>query len=153
MKGKAVTVAIVNTSRHGHQEGRDRPAGTRVQVHRAENGEPIDVTAATSPESVDYHPEEDGRAGADHRGDQHHRSKDIATRTLSNIELSAYVTSLHINGMNIRETADLTKAMVNTGETINFDKGPIFDFHSIGGCPGNKVTLLIVPDNGRRRAA
>jgi len=47
--------------------------------------------------------------------------------------------------MNIRETSDLTLAMVETGETIDFDRSPVFDFHSVGGVPGNKVTLIIVP--------
>jgi AMP phosphorylase len=47
--------------------------------------------------------------------------------------------------MNLREITDLTKAMVETGETIQIDKKPLFDFHSIGGVPGNKVTLLVVP--------
>ncbi|HUV24871.1 MAG TPA: AMP phosphorylase [Methanomassiliicoccales archaeon] len=70
--------------------------------------------------------------------------QDIANRNLSPVEMSAYVTALYINGMNIRETADLTEAMVDTGETIEFDN-PVFDFHSVGGCPGNKVTLLVVP--------
>lgn len=70
--------------------------------------------------------------------------QDISCRNLSPVEMSAYVTSLYINGMNLRETADLTMAMVETGETIEFDH-PAFDFHSVGGCPGNKVTLLVVP--------
>ncbi len=70
--------------------------------------------------------------------------QDISDHNLSQVEMSAYVTALYINGMNIRETADLTLAMVGTGETIDFD-GPVFDFHSVGGCPGNKVTLLVVP--------
>jgi len=70
---------------------------------------------------------------------------DIVNRNLSTVELAAYVTSLYINGMNLRETADLTRAMVESGETIEFDRSPVFDFHSVGGCPGNKVTLLVVP--------
>ncbi|MCK4718086.1 MAG: AMP phosphorylase [Thermoplasmata archaeon] len=70
---------------------------------------------------------------------------DIVKRKLSDIELSAYVTSVYINGMNMRETADLTRAMVDTGDTISFDTGPIYDFHSVGGAPGNKITLLVVP--------
>ena len=36
-------------------------------------------------------------------------------------------------------------AMVETGETIEFDRSPVFDFHSVGGVPGNKVTLIVVP--------
>jgi len=34
---------------------------------------------------------------------------------------------------------------VETGETIQFDRSPVFDFHSVGGVPGNKVTLIVVP--------
>lgn len=142
-EGKAVT-AIINTSDTVIDKGEVGLLGRAFKTIGPEPGEPIDVNPATRPESVEYiRKKMDG--GELSTDEINIVVKDIATRTLSNIELSAYVTSLHINGMNIRETADLTKAMVNTGETITFDKGPIFDFHSIGGCPGNKVTLLIVP--------
>jgi AMP phosphorylase len=70
---------------------------------------------------------------------------DITEGNLSDIELAAYVTSVAIRGMNLREIEDLTWAMVNTGDIITFKKSPIFDFHSVGGSPGNKITLLIVP--------
>jgi AMP phosphorylase len=71
--------------------------------------------------------------------------RDIVDRNLSDVELAAYVTAVYIKSMNLREIADLTKAMVETGEVIEIDKKPVFDFHSIGGVPGNKVTLLVVP--------
>ncbi|HEQ79006.1 MAG TPA: thymidine phosphorylase [Euryarchaeota archaeon] len=70
---------------------------------------------------------------------------DIVERRLSYIELTAYVVANYINGMNMQEIKDLTLAMVETGETIDFATGPIFDFHSVGGSPGNKVTLIVVP--------
>lgn len=35
--------------------------------------------------------------------------------------------------------------MIDTGERIHFDTHPVMDKHSIGGVPGNKVSLLIVP--------
>ena len=70
---------------------------------------------------------------------------DIVDGNLSDIELAAYVTSVAIRGMNLRETEDLTWAMIKTGDIIKFDKSPIFDFHSVGGSPGNKITLIIVP--------
>jgi AMP phosphorylase len=47
--------------------------------------------------------------------------------------------------MNLREIKDLTLAMIESGDTIDFDIDRIYDYHSIGGVPGNKVTLLIVP--------
>jgi AMP phosphorylase len=71
--------------------------------------------------------------------------KDIVNRNLSDIELSAYVSAVYTRGMNQRETKDLTLAMIETGETIEFDSEKVFDYHSIGGVPGNKVTLLVVP--------
>lgn len=70
---------------------------------------------------------------------------DIVNRNLSDIELAAYVSAVFTRGMNLRETKDLTLAMIDTGDTIDFDTDVVFDFHSIGGVPGNKVTLLIVP--------
>jgi AMP phosphorylase len=71
--------------------------------------------------------------------------KDIVNRNLSDIELAAYVSAVYTRGMSLRETKDLTIAMIETGDTIEIDADKIYDFHSIGGVPGNKVTLLVVP--------
>ena len=70
--------------------------------------------------------------------------KDILQSRLSNIEVSAWLTSLYINGMDIEEIAYFTNAMVDTGDRIQFDRTPVFDFHSVGGVPGNKVTPIVV---------
>ncbi len=70
--------------------------------------------------------------------------RDISERQLSDIELASYITAMYIRGMNIRETADLTRSMAEFGDMVDFDR-PVFDFHSIGGLPGNKITLLVVP--------
>ena len=70
--------------------------------------------------------------------------QDILEARLSLIETSAWLTALYINGMDVDEIADMTTAMVNTGDTIQFDRTPVFDFHSIGGVPGNKVTPIVV---------
>lgn len=69
---------------------------------------------------------------------------DIYEGSLSNIEVSAWLTSLYINGMDIEEIAYFTNAMVDTGDRVPFEKGPVFDFHSIGGVPGNKITPIVV---------
>ena len=70
---------------------------------------------------------------------------DITQHQLSDTELTAFLVSTHLQGMNLDEVTDMTKAMVETGATIELDREPVFDFHSIGGVPGNKVTLLVVP--------
>jgi AMP phosphorylase len=109
-----------------------------------QNGAEVDVIPTTRPISVDYIKK---KMNGLELSQEEIRAivKDIVDRTLSDIELSAYVTSVYINSMNLREITDLTKAMVETGDVIEIDRKPIFDFHSIGGVPGNKVTLLVVP--------
>jgi len=69
---------------------------------------------------------------------------DILENRLSNIEISAWLTALYINGMDIEEIADFTEAMVNTGDRVEFDRTPVYDFHSMGGVPGNKITPIVV---------
>lgn len=71
--------------------------------------------------------------------------RDIVNEDLSMIELTAFVIASYINDLDIEEVEYLTRAMVDTGERLQFAKHPIVDKHSIGGVPGNKITLLVVP--------
>ena len=70
--------------------------------------------------------------------------EDILDAKLSKIEVSAWLTSLYINGMDIDEIAHFTNSMTDTGDRIEFSRKPVFDFHSVGGVPGNKVTPVVV---------
>ncbi|MCQ1536503.1 AMP phosphorylase [Methanosarcina sp. KYL-1] len=70
---------------------------------------------------------------------------DVVDENLSDIELSAFMTASYIHGMSDDEIEWLTRAMIDTGERIEFDTHPIMDKHSIGGVPGNKISLLVVP--------
>ena len=136
--------AIVQTTDSFLTQGEIGLLGKAYHYIGPEPGELLDVMATGKPESVDYvRKKMDGMELT--KEEIQTIVEDISTRSLSSVELAAYVTALHINGMNIRETADLTTAMVQTGETIEFDRSPVFDFHSVGGVPGNKVTLLVVP--------
>lgn len=70
--------------------------------------------------------------------------RDILDSRLSKIEISAWLTALYINGMDIDEIADFTMAMANTGDIIKFSRSPVYDFHSLGGAPGNKITPIVI---------
>ncbi|MBE6507322.1 MAG: AMP phosphorylase [Methanocorpusculum parvum] len=70
---------------------------------------------------------------------------DIANRVLSDAEVTSYITASYINGMDMDEVEYLTREMMASGDTITFSKKPVVDKHSIGGVPGNKITLLVVP--------
>ncbi len=71
--------------------------------------------------------------------------KDIASDVLTDIELTAFV----ISNMNLdmKEIVALTKAMRDCGEILSFDRRGklIVDIHSIGGVPGNRITIVVVP--------
>ena len=71
--------------------------------------------------------------------------EDVVERHLSDIELTAFVTALEFHGPSMGEVEALSRAMVKTGKTIDFNKKLILDKHSIGGVPGDKTTLLVVP--------
>lgn len=68
----------------------------------------------------------------------------IAKERLGNILTTYFVASGYSNGFNNEELFFLTKAMVETGEKLEF-KGIVADKHSIGGVPGTRTTLIVVP--------
>ncbi|MFX0097168.1 MAG: AMP phosphorylase [Candidatus Hodarchaeota archaeon] len=70
--------------------------------------------------------------------------QDIVSRNLSEVEMSAFILAQYFRDITMDEIEALTRATAETGQVIDFDE-PVYDKHSIGGVPGNKVSLLIVP--------
>ncbi len=71
--------------------------------------------------------------------------QDVVERHLSVVEIAAFLTALSIHGLSTSETEALSRAMISTGKTLDFGKGPILDKHSVGGIPGDKTSMLVVP--------
>ena len=70
---------------------------------------------------------------------------DIVHNKLSAVELTYFVAACYMHVMSSRETILLTKAMVEHGDTLRINRYPIIDKHCIGGIPGNRTTLIVVP--------
>ncbi|MDD3178088.1 MAG: thymidine phosphorylase [Candidatus ainarchaeum sp.] len=70
--------------------------------------------------------------------------KDINSNSISEVELSAFITSIFINGFNIDETTDFCKELIEIGDKIEFNEKIILDKHSIGGING-RVSMIITP--------
>lgn len=68
----------------------------------------------------------------------------IAEERLGDILTTYFVASGYSKGFSYDELYFLTKAMVETGEQLEF-KGIVADKHSIGGLPGTRATMIIVP--------
>jgi AMP phosphorylase len=68
----------------------------------------------------------------------------IAQDKLGDILTTYFAASGVSNGFNSEEIYFLTKAMVETGEKLQFD-GIVADKHSIGGVPGTRTTMIVIP--------
>jgi len=71
--------------------------------------------------------------------------RDVVNNSLNDVELATFVLSSMLRGLDFDEIEWMTRAMIETGDTLQFDRGTVVDKHSIGGVPGNKISLIIVP--------
>lgn len=70
--------------------------------------------------------------------------QDVAAGRYADVHIAAFLTACVHGKMNLRETVDLTRAMVETGETLRWDRAIIADKHCVGGLPGNRTTPIVV---------
>jgi len=70
--------------------------------------------------------------------------KDALDEKLPDVALALFLARQECKPYSNKEIADLTMAMIELGKTAEFGPNTV-DKHSIGGVPGNKVSLLIVP--------
>ena len=70
---------------------------------------------------------------------------DIVDGRYSAIELAAFVTAFAGGRLDLDELVSLTRAMTSTGERLYWGHAPIVDKHCVGGLPGNRTTMIIVP--------
>lgn len=74
-----------------------------------------------------------------------HIVQDILANRYSKIELAAFLVACSNNGMDRQEILHLTRAMAETGNRLDWSEPVVADKHCIGGIPGNRTTMLIVP--------
>lgn len=70
---------------------------------------------------------------------------DVSHGRVPDIHLASLITLCAGKTLDTAETAALTRAMVDVGERLVWDRAPVVDKHCIGGLPGNRTTLLVVP--------
>lgn len=141
--GDDQTVAVVSVSRTLVQEGEILATPGLLVRCGALPGSVVDVTASHAPESVRHIR---GKMDGERLTGQMISEivDDVVGGHLSQMEISAWLTALHINGMDLDETAAYAKAMASTGTVLSFGDRRVFDFHSFGGLPGNKITPVVV---------
>jgi pyrimidine-nucleoside phosphorylase len=63
---------------------------------------------------------------------------------IKDYQMSALLMAIFLNGMDSKETAGLTDAMLYSGKTLQFDDPTIIDKHSTGGI-GDKASFILAP--------
>jgi thymidine phosphorylase len=70
---------------------------------------------------------------------------DIVAGRYSSIHLSAFITACAGGRLDLDETIALTRAMVAAGDKLAWGTERVVDKHSVGGLPGNRTTMIVVP--------
>jgi len=107
-------------------------------------GTEVDVLPVPKPNSVEYIRKKLNGAKLT-REEIYSIIQDIVVDMLNESEITAFVTSSYTRGMDMDEIEWMTRAMIDTGDSLTFEKGVVVDKHSIGGVPGNKISLLVIP--------
>lgn len=79
------------------------------------------------------------------RDDYHAIVKDISTGHYSKIELTAFLIATNNGELDRDEIYYLTDAMVASGRRLQWPEHMVVDKHCIGGIPGNRTSMLVVP--------
>jgi thymidine phosphorylase len=72
-------------------------------------------------------------------------TQDIARSRYSKMEMAAFLVATGQNGLDRDEVLLLTRAMLETGVRIDWNEPLVADKHCIGGIPGNRTSMLVVP--------
>ncbi len=145
-KGKQFETATVNLAENGNviPSGSIGIFGETAQSLGLKSGDKVSITLARKPLSLAYIRKKlDGQRLDKKEIDQ--IVWDIVHNKLSDIELTYFVAACYTNALSMRETILLTKAIASHGEILRWKKHPILDKHCIGGIPGNRTTMVLVP--------
>ena len=107
-------------------------------------GAPVEATHARAPDSVE-------RVRRKLRGESLSRADfdailaDVCARRYAKPELAMFVLACALRRLDRGELIAFTEAMIACGSRLSFDAAVVADKHCIGGIPGNRTTLVVVP--------
>jgi AMP phosphorylase len=136
-------IAIVETTKSFIDEGYIGIYGSIQSELEARDCETLKVSLTEAPQSIEFIKKK-MKGDALTKDEINTIVKHVVTGDLSDLEIAGFLFAEQYEGFDPNEVKFLTDAIVGSGEVIDFEE-PAYDKHSIGGVPGNKVSLLIVP--------
>ncbi|MBD3312953.1 AMP phosphorylase [Candidatus Woesearchaeota archaeon] len=145
-KGRRETIVVVDFA----QSEKAVPQGSLglfeevLEKLNAEDGDSVKIRIERKPDSLRFI-----KKKLDGKELKYNEVKKIIDDTVSNaittIELTYYVAANYMRGMSMKETVALTRSMIDAGDKLDFGREYVVDKHCIGGVPGNRTTMVIVP--------
>ncbi|MGZ8189155.1 MAG: thymidine phosphorylase, partial [Methylosarcina sp.] len=72
-------------------------------------------------------------------------TNDIVESRYSKMEMAAFLVATGQNNLDRDELLYLTRAMLSSGDRMDWEEALVADKHCIGGIPGNRTSMLVVP--------
>lgn len=114
-----------------------------AEIHGLKNNSYVHIFPTTKPKSIEYILKK-MRGTELKRNEIREIIEDAHKDRLSDGELGAFLTAVYIHGYTDFEVAEVTLAMVEKGNRIEWGNKLVCDKHSIGGVPGNRTTPVVV---------
>ncbi|MGB8273699.1 MAG: thymidine phosphorylase family protein [Alphaproteobacteria bacterium] len=106
-------------------------------------GEQVEIAPASPPRSLDaIRAKIQGHTLSASEFDQ--IIGDIAANRYSRMEIAAFLIA-SASFLTTDEVLSLTRAMAKVGTRLTWPSAPVVDKHSIGGVPGNRTSMIVVP--------
>jgi len=145
-KRKKEVVATINIAENGKNIRRGE-IGLFEEVLKkikGKNKQVVKIRIAKRPYSIQYIKEKlDGKKLSPSKINE--IIKDIIKNKLSEVELTYFVSACYKKNLSTDEIIALTKAICESGNRLKLRKKLIVDKHSIGGVPGNRTTMIMIP--------
>ncbi len=105
---------------------------------------PVHIDHAEPPHSMEHVREK--LSGARISQDQFREiMADITANRYAKTEIAAFIVAVSEAGLDREEVLCMTRAMVECGEQLDWQEERVVDKHCIGGIPGNRTSMIVVP--------
>lgn len=144
LKSKKEIIANIDISAEGIKPGIIGLFSESLKRLGVEEGTHVEIETAPKPESIEIIRKKlDGHMLTKH--DLRTLINDIVNDRLSEVEITYFVAGAYTKGFTLEESAILTEETVNLGFKLNLNKEIVIDKHCIGGIPGNRTSMVVIP--------
>jgi AMP phosphorylase len=144
IKLKKEVICVVNVSEKGIRKGEIGLFDESLRKVNVKNGNCVNVEIADTPRAIEYIKKK-LEGGSLSPCELNELVRDIVHNEFSESELTYFVSACYSNGLDLKEAAALADAIVVNGERLEFKDRIVVDKHCIGGIPGNRTTMIVVP--------